>query len=779
MHSSALTIFSAFQCLAESSAHLGKQTVRCSLTRLATSYAAARQLHMTVPSVSLRLIVAPRKQSPFTRAICSCRVFLYFSGAGRTTIATRQAYSIHLLFFVFFFLQSRVFVGPSFGKPIVEASGIWSLVTPTVNMRPLHRLVLIYIVIFAIGSEVAAAQLPSPRAGSSLAIDPHWSFILQTNREANQAAELKDTITFIDGLHSAPACTQLASSRLITDCSLLDNPTEFAKAYPNQVLEDIQNEYALKLAVCEYVGVHHTHPNSPPNCQAFLPSKKACVKRSWLWTHSELSDDDICYPTTTKADLTQCLATMQSSPQMWTSYSNARSRAMNICHLSRQHIDKEEALRLYKNLTRVVSNLYDHLQPLESTFSAMEDRLHTWSDETQQFFEKSHQTAESFTRLVQETHEKHQSQLDEANQSLRSMQQQVDTLQEEAKVQYMLLHSEFEARMKASLAKGAEVIAYNQANSLTQFTKNMGVVYQSLTQELFEQFERYNVDLQEYHDRNMLAIQQQHKTQIKSFEILQTGIKSVTSSVEYLENKTKMLETELNQTMIKIGTVNDGLSTLASIAQTAGQLMNGFDTALSYFIIVGAVLGLAFFANCVSRVPLIGNAYRNLVMTLMAILVCGLSLHATYRLLSIPEEMKKWVDILTKLQVPEWGYLWVLSVIYPIGTNYDRSLLNSVYICLASCSMLSICAVLVNGPTEIFPRILSCRRISSQHALPSEGDAMNRTSLQVMSNPTLPIVIQQQDISAYKSNSLLLQEAQEDIEVYSRIRGFQRASTIS
>ena len=169
--------------------------------------------------------------------------------------------------------------------------------------------------------------------------------------------------------------------------------------------------------------------------------------------------------------------------------------------------------------------------------------------------------------------------------------------------------------------------------------------------------ERYNAELQDYHDKNMLAIQQQHETQLKSFNILQTGIRSVTSSVEYLEDKTSILETELNNTMAKISTVNDGLGTLASMARTAGQLMDGFDTVLSYIAIAGIMLGLALFAGCISRVPLIGNAYRNFVMTILAFLVCFASLHAICHLLSIPEGMKFFFGFAGEITVPGWSYL--------------------------------------------------------------------------------------------------------------------------
>ncbi|KAF1977393.1 hypothetical protein BU23DRAFT_411966, partial [Bimuria novae-zelandiae CBS 107.79] len=354
---------------------------------------------------------------------------------------------------------------------------------------------------------VAIAQLPSPRANAVHTIDPRLSLILKANAEINQGTELKETMAWIENLHSAPACTQLASSKLVADCQLLDDPTEFAKVYPDQVLEYIQNEYALKLAMCEYVGAQHAS-RPPPKCHAFLPSKEACAKRSWLWGHTEPSGpgNELCYPKTTKTDLTQCLATMQSSPQTWTSYSNAMNRAMQICHLSRHHIEKEEALRLYKNLTLVVSKLH----------------------------ESSQQAAESFTQFAQEAQRQHRDQLRETNQSLRSMQSEVAVLQQKANEHYNALNAKFESRMEASLATGVDVVTRNQADALAHFTANIGLVYQSLTKELSGQFERYNAELQEYHEKSMLAIQQQHKTAVQSFDIISTGMGSVQHNVDNL-----------------------------------------------------------------------------------------------------------------------------------------------------------------------------------------------------------------------------------------------------
>jgi hypothetical protein len=112
-------------------------------------------------------------------------------------------------------------------------------------MHLLHQLTGIYTVIFAVTTSMTAAQSPSPRASYGHAIDPQLSLVMKANAHISQATELKETWAWLEHLSSKPACTQLATSKLAIECQHLDNPSEFAKTYPYQVLEDVQNEFAL------------------------------------------------------------------------------------------------------------------------------------------------------------------------------------------------------------------------------------------------------------------------------------------------------------------------------------------------------------------------------------------------------------------------------------------------------------------------------------------------------------------------------------------------------
>lgn len=520
----------------------------------------------------------------------------------------------------------------------------------------LHQLILTWIAILTYEPVTVVAQLPSPRSNAAHAIDPRLSVILQANAEISQEKELKETIAWIDSLRSAPACTQLASSKLITDCQLLDHPTDFAKVNPHQSLEDVQNEYALKLAICEFVGAEHANSKPPPNCHAFLPSKEACVKRSWLWSHAEASHEELCYPMKTKTDMPRCLATMRSSPQTWTSYSNARIRAMHICHLSRQHIDKEEALHLYKNLTLVVSKLYESVQPLEARFNAMEHQLQRWSSDTERFFEESQSAAKGFTQFAKEAQNEHQHRLRETNQSIRDIRSQVEAMQAEANEHYDALNARLEARVEASLVKGTEVVASYQADALAQFSNSMGVIYQSLTRELSAQFARYNAELQEYHEKNILAIQQQHETQVRSFDILQEGINSATSTVKTLNDRTTELKADLEETIVQVGTVNDVLGTFASIAQAVRQFLPNLGDILTYVCISGIVVVFVSLASCISNVPLIGQVVYKLMMILLLLATCSIAVYVGFRSFIVPRQFKKSATALIAIKIGQQGF---------------------------------------------------------------------------------------------------------------------------
>ncbi|KAI9751642.1 MAG: hypothetical protein M4579_005967, partial [Chaenotheca gracillima] len=58
-----------------------------------------------------------------------------------------------------------------------------------------------------------------------------------------------------------------------------------------------------------------------------------------------------------ETQLGECLRALESRPQGWTSYSNARQNAFVMCEASRSMIERDELLELYKSMTETNSDL--------------------------------------------------------------------------------------------------------------------------------------------------------------------------------------------------------------------------------------------------------------------------------------------------------------------------------------------------------------------------------------------------------------------------------------
>ncbi|KAJ4359691.1 uncharacterized protein N0V89_000247 [Didymosphaeria variabile] len=466
------------------------------------------------------------------------------------------------------------------------------------------------------------------------------SLVMRANAQISRNTELKDTWAWLEHLSSKPACTQLATSKLTAECQLLDNPSDFARTYPDQVLEDVQNEYALKLAICEFVGAQNAHPKAPAKCHAFLPSHEACAKRSW-WGNDKVVTDELCYPKAVKADLQQCLTTMQASPQTWTSYSNARSRAMHICHLTRKHIETERAIQVHKNLTLVVAKMHDSVQPLESKMQSMNDQLHQFSGDVQRSFEQSQQAADEFTTFAKDAHKNYYDRLEETKEGLRDMQSGLAASQQQIDEHYSTLQSRLADHFETSRAKNKEVMAKHQDDSLAQLATAIDNFMQAQALELSKQSMTHKDELQEYHTKNMLALQQHHETTVRSFDILRLGLSGASSDVDSLNDKIGTLKDELEGSIAQVQTVNEGLGSLASMAQTAGRFLGRFETFAAYVGIGGVMVGLVLFASCVSGIPILGNAFRQLTMFALALLICGVSFYTILWSLPGPFELHK------------------------------------------------------------------------------------------------------------------------------------------
>ncbi|KAL1636976.1 hypothetical protein SLS58_009583 [Diplodia intermedia] len=112
-------------------------------------------------------------------------------------------------------------------------------------------------------------------------------------------------------------------------------------------LDQVRQEYAARLAVCELQGIKS---GIPRECTPFAPSRKACtrINTKGFFRKNIPSQDEpkrACYPEFTPRQLRECVDTLFNQAQRWTSFSNAQTNAIVICQASRGAVENEEHLQ--------------------------------------------------------------------------------------------------------------------------------------------------------------------------------------------------------------------------------------------------------------------------------------------------------------------------------------------------------------------------------------------------------------------------------------------------
>jgi hypothetical protein len=82
---------------------------------------------------------------------------------------------------------------------------------------------------------VASSQRYSPPADQAYTIETDLQSLLQ-DTTISQEKELSETLAWYQKLPSEGSCVQLAAMKLMSECKLLDNPSDFAKAHPDLYL---------------------------------------------------------------------------------------------------------------------------------------------------------------------------------------------------------------------------------------------------------------------------------------------------------------------------------------------------------------------------------------------------------------------------------------------------------------------------------------------------------------------------------------------------------------
>lgn len=313
--------------------------------------------------------------------------------------------------------------------------------------------------------------------------------LFQHTASRNQRV-IMQALDIVSSMQTAPTCTQMAASHLMNECKLLEHAPEFTKTRPEAYLDNVKTEYAAKLAICELLSAQPVNSIAPPHCDILVPAARHCNKGGGWWhvRPAAIPGDKHCYPQFTEHHYMQCLKSLQSTPQYWTSFSNARQNAVVMCQASRDAIERENHLKIFKNLTQIVGDVNANMQ----------------------------KTAEEYESLISEQRRY----AEEARGSQQELREDLQAVRAKAVATVEAIDDKFHAFMESSISDLIEALATRQNDQLDRILKRMQEFSQDLTLESSQLAKYFSNQLQQYHESALASLRTNHEAQLHSYEVL-------------------------------------------------------------------------------------------------------------------------------------------------------------------------------------------------------------------------------------------------------------------
>ncbi|KAI2705075.1 hypothetical protein CBS147317_2027 [Penicillium roqueforti] len=178
-----------------------------------------------------------------------------------------------------------------------------------------------------------------------------------SSRAQDQDSIFNEAVKILDSMQSSPSCNRLAATKLVNSCQTFSDGKDGTQTDNPETLDVLRSVYAVRLALCEIDGAG---TQMPPSCLPVTVSPPPQKNRFGFVSRHRGPDpmsDEV-----PKELLEQCLRTLESRPQWWTSYSNSRQNALVICHASRIETEKEELIELQRSIAKSSLKLNNGLQ---------------------------------------------------------------------------------------------------------------------------------------------------------------------------------------------------------------------------------------------------------------------------------------------------------------------------------------------------------------------------------------------------------------------------------
>jgi hypothetical protein len=188
----------------------------------------------------------------------------------------------------------------------------------------------------------------------------------------DQSGIYTQALQILTSMQALPSCNRLAASSLLESCQTIDGSSPDMEGS----LEDIKSIYAARLALCE---ISSTGLVIPLDCKLLMPVDGLEGKRGLEWILRSGAARSSSYGDIGKRQISQCLQSLESRPQWWTSYSNSRQNAFIMCQAARVDIERgkvdlillkilakvnttsDEFIKLHKSMAGTSSNIKDAL----------------------------------------------------------------------------------------------------------------------------------------------------------------------------------------------------------------------------------------------------------------------------------------------------------------------------------------------------------------------------------------------------------------------------------
>ncbi|KAI9663595.1 MAG: hypothetical protein M1829_006054 [Trizodia sp. TS-e1964] len=485
--------------------------------------------------------------------------------------------------------------------------------------------------------------------------------LLGSPASGQQSELFTKAVDLLSSMRSLPSCNRLATSTLLDSCKSLDGPAGVRAQEDSKNLEatldEVKSLYAARLAVCELVGAGAA---VPAQCSSLMPSKKSKFKWN-LITKRDRSDHEgdptLVFEEVSAKQSSNCLKSLESRPQWWTSYSNGRQNAVVICHAVRSQIERHELLELHTAITSVNSDLHSSLfTSLENTKNELTKQkafaetvevfqtqlandLKTTIAGARSYFDMIKQNLDSafadVHRTILFTSKATKVEIDEMSQKIHSSNRNVTNLQKNiGSLWHEMVRGSAELAATQTRAWEASRVVMTDLQTSLENTRGQGI------QDIELAFSTVQGQLKA--SSELVAIMQMKQTE------LDIRLASLDRAFESLERKAETFTTVQNQQadlQYQLGdslkaTINSAQLTIDQITASASVLHSTVNDATkkvnaigwlgnlgNFFLSCAVLIGLLLFLYGISKISTVAAGW---VAMILGVIMATIALNLTY-----------------------------------------------------------------------------------------------------------------------------------------------------